>query len=79
MKSLLILACLITAVFIVFAVPPLVEPYTESYGVITVFDTGKALLLCAALAAIVGYIANRQSEGSSFLVNIFVCALLVRV
>ncbi len=79
MKSLLIIASLITAAFVVLAIPPLVEPFTESYGVVTVFDTGKALLLCVALAAIVCYIATRQAEAAGFLVRIFVSALLVRV
>lgn len=78
-KSLLIIASLIVAGVVVLAVPPLVEPFGAQYGPVTIFDTGKAVLICAALAAIVGYIANKQKEGTGFLVNVFVCALLARV
>src|SRR4030095_13680963 len=41
--------------------------------------TSKAVLLCAGLAALVGFLSFRQGANGSFLVTIFVSGLLVRV
>lgn len=79
MKSLLVVASLLIAAIIVLAVPPLVEPFVADYGSFTVFDAAKSVLVCAGLAAIIGYIASKQRKDAEFLLNIFVCALLVRV
>lgn len=79
MNGFLIGLCLVTGALIVLVVPTLVEPYVLAYGNVTVFDTGKAVLLCAALATIAGYISYRQRDGGPFLLQIFLAALLVRV
>lgn len=79
MNGFLTVLCLFTAGLIVLVVPTLVEPYVLAYGNVTVFDTGKAVLLCAALATIAGYISYRQRDGGPFLLQIFLAALLVRV
>jgi hypothetical protein len=63
----------------VLAVPPLVAPYAADYGVVTVFDTSKAILLCAALAALAGLFSYRQGANGSFLLKIFISALLLRM
>lgn len=79
MNSLLTILCLLTAAFVVLVVPTLVEPHVAAYGIVSIFDTGKAVLLCAALAAIAGYVSYRQRDGGPFLLQIFLAALLVRV
>lgn len=61
------------------AVPTLVAPYSADYGTVTVFDTSKAILLCAALATITGLFAYRQGENGPFLVRLFLAALLIRM
>jgi Dolichyl-phosphate-mannose-protein mannosyltransferase len=78
MKSFLIIASLLVTAFVIFAVPPLVLPYVDQYGAVAISDMAKAILLCALLAAIFGYGALRQKNGD-FLLNLFICALLVRV
>lgn len=61
------------------AVPTLVVPYIGIYGPVTVFDTSKAVLLCAALATVIGLFAYRQKPHGSFLLKLFISALLVRM
>ena len=79
MKGLLTLSALVIAAVIVLAVPTLVEPFAADYGGVTVFDTGKAVLLCAVLSAVVGYFSYRSDSNGPFLVKLFLCALLVRL
>jgi len=64
---------------IVVAVPMLVTPYVGHYGTVSVFDTSKAVLLCAALATLGGLFSYRQGPHGSFLLRIFVAALLTRM
>jgi hypothetical protein len=78
MKSLLILSSLLLVAFIVLAVPTMVAPFFVDYGSFTGFDAAKAVLLCAALATIAGFIFSRQPNGS-FLLKVFIAALLIRV
>jgi Dolichyl-phosphate-mannose-protein mannosyltransferase len=79
MKALLTLLSLFLFVGILLAVPPLVAPYAAEVGTVTVFDTAKAILLCSVLAALAGYFASRQGANGTFLVKLFVGALLVRL
>ncbi|MFN2492457.1 MAG: glycosyltransferase family 39 protein [Pyrinomonadaceae bacterium] len=79
MSGLLTFLCILVGAMIVVAVPWLVVPYTADYGTVTVFDTGKAVLLCGILATIAGYAAFRQGVNGPFLLKLFVSALLVRV
>jgi hypothetical protein len=79
LNTVLTFLCLILCAFIVLAVPPLVAPYAADYGVVTVFDTSKAILLCAALAALAGSFSYRQGANGSFLLKIFISALLLRM
>ena len=79
MNSILTFLCLILCAFVVLAVPPLVVPYAADYGVVTVFDTSKAILLCAALATLAGIFSYRQQDNGPFLLKIFVSALLIRM
>lgn len=79
MNGVLTLICLIVCAVIVLAVPGFVSPWGADLGVVNVFDTGRAVLLCAALAAIAGLIISRQPEGSEFLLRLFVAGLLIRM
>ena len=79
MNGVLTLLALVTCGLIIFAVPPLVVPYTADYGLVTVFDTSKAVLLSSALAAAAGFIFYRQPVNGSFLLKLFLWALLLRM
>jgi hypothetical protein len=79
MNALLTLLYLLVCVGIVIFVPPLVAPYAGDYGVVTAFDAAKAVLLCTALAAIVGLYAYKRKTHGQFLLRLFVAALLVRI
>lgn len=79
MNSVLTLLCLIVCAVILIAVPGFVAPGPANYGMASVFDTARALLLGAGLAAIAGYLTYRQSEGGPFLFRVFLMALLVRM
>ncbi len=79
MNGVLTLLALIICGLIVFAVPALVVPFTDQYGPVTFVDTSKAVLLCAALATIAGFIFYRNSINGSFLLKLFISALLVRM
>jgi dolichyl-phosphate-mannose-protein mannosyltransferase len=63
----------------VLAVPTLVVPYSSFYGSVTTSDTAKAVLLCAALASIVGFFSYREKAHGSFLLKLFISALLIRI
>ena len=79
MNGVLTLLCLIVCSVIVLAVPGFVSPWGADFGISSVFDSGRAVLLCAALAAFTGLIISRHPEGSEFLVRLFVAGLLVRM
>jgi len=81
MNSLLIIISLILCAFIIFVVPGLIEPaiVAQTYPALTSFDFGRAVLLCAALAAIPGLIAYRQPVNGTFLLRLFGLALLLRI
>ena len=79
MNVLLTFFALLICTVIVVAVPTLVAPFTADYGVVTVFDTAKAMLLCTALASVAGYISYRQGDNGPFILKLFVSALLIRL
>jgi hypothetical protein len=79
MNGLLTLSALIVCTVIVLAVPTLVTPYAADYGTVTVFDTGKAMLLCGALAAVAGLVSYRSGNHGPFLLKLFLFALLIRL
>jgi hypothetical protein len=60
-------------------VPPLAAPFTDVYGPVTIFYCAKALGLCAVAAAIAGVAIRRNREHGSYLVKLFMFALIVRV
>jgi 4-amino-4-deoxy-L-arabinose transferase-like glycosyltransferase len=79
MNGVLAVFALVLCGVIVFAVPSMVAPYAADYGTVTVFDTSKAVLLCTVLAFIAGLYAFRQGESGTFLLRVFIAALLLRV
>jgi hypothetical protein len=79
MNGILTLICLIVCAFIVLALPGFVSPWGVDYGVASVFDTGRAVLLCVMLAVAIAFIIARVPEHGQFLTRIFVSALLVRI
>jgi len=79
MNAVLTILALISCAIIILVVPTLVAPFVEDYGVITAGDTGRAVLLCAALAALAGLFSYRQGPNGPFLLKVFIAALLVRM
>ncbi len=79
MNGLLTFFCLLVCLSIVLVVPTLVAPFAATYGVVTVFDTSRAVLLCVALATIAGLAAYRQGVNGPFLLKLFIAALLIRM
>ena len=79
MNGVLTLLVLIVCGLIVLVLPGFVSPWGAEFGVANVFDTGRAVLLCCALGAIAALIISRQSEGSDFLLRLFVIGVLVRM
>ena len=79
MNALLTLLYLLLCVGIVIFVPPLVVPYASDYGIFTAFDAAKAVLLCTALATIAGFFAYKRDIDGTFLLRLFVAALITRI
>jgi len=79
MNAVLTLLYLLLCVGIVIFVPPLVIPYTSSYGVFTAFDAAKAVLFCTALAAIAGFYSYKRDTDGPFLLRLFVAGLITRI
>ena len=79
MNGVLTLLSLLLSAVVVLAVPSMVAPYSADYGLVTVGDTSKAVLLCATLAALAGLFSYRQGTNGPYLLKIFVAALLVRM
>ena len=79
MTGVLTFISLIVCLVIVLAVPAFVSPWGVDYGVVNIFDTGRAVLLCGMLATIAVLIIARQGESAQFLIRIFIAALLVRM
>src|SRR5258708_17551231 len=66
------------AAVIILVVPGMVAPYSDIYGEVTVFDCAKAVLLCSALTALIGWFVYRTEHGA-FLLKLFLAALLLRI
>lgn len=79
MSALLGLLYLILCGLIIIFVPVLVQPYVAQYGVISVFDTSRAVLLTTVAAGLAGYFSYKQGSDGSFLLKLFIAALLVRM
>ena len=79
MNALLTLIYLAVSIVIVVLVPTLVTPYVSDYGPVSNFDTAKAVLLCTALAVGAGFFIYKREGYGTFLLRLFIAALLVRM
>jgi hypothetical protein len=79
MNGFLLLLFLALGAVIVFAIPPMVTPYVSIYGVVTVYDTARAVFLCGILTVVAIIVIFRQGIDSRFLLRIFVSGLLIRM
>jgi hypothetical protein len=79
MNALLTMLYLVGCVAIVIFVPPLVAPYASDYGIVTNVETAKAVMFCTILALVAGLYAYKQKTHGTFLLRLFVAALLVRM
>jgi hypothetical protein len=79
MNAVLTLLYLLLCAGIVVFVPPLVAPFVGEYGIFSAFDAAKAVLLCTALAAVVGYYTYKRELDGRFLLRLFVAGLLARI
>ena len=79
MNAVLTLLYLLLCVGIVLFLPPLVVPYLSDYGIFTAFDAAKAVLLCTALATIVGFFAYKRDIDGPMLLRLFVAGLITRI
>ncbi|MDQ2974618.1 MAG: hypothetical protein M3R69_04290 [Acidobacteriota bacterium] len=79
MNGLLILLYLVLCGLIVVFVPSLAAPHSAVYGNLTATDMSAAVLLCSVLAAIAGAITYKQGVDGTFLLRLFIGALLLRM
>ena len=73
-----ILSFLVLVAVLVF-VPPLAAPFADVYGPVTIFYCAKALGLCAVAAGLAGFAIHRNREHGSYLIKLFMFALIVRI
>ena len=79
MKAIIsILALAITLVILIF-VPPLAAPFEAMYGPVTVSSCALALGLCGLAACIAGVFVRREQTHGSYLLYVFLFALLLRI
>jgi hypothetical protein len=79
MNGVIAFLTLVVVVAVLVFVPPLAAPYQSQYGEVTVFTCAKALGVCAIIATIAGFVISHASEHDSYLVKLFLFALLVRI
>jgi dolichyl-phosphate-mannose-protein mannosyltransferase len=63
---------------LIFA-PPLAAPYESLYGDVSVLSFAKALAVCAVLAVCAGFLIRRIPAHGSYLLKLFLFALVIRV
>jgi hypothetical protein len=79
MKAIIAVVILVLVVGILLFVPTLAAPFQESYGPVTIATCGSALGLCAITAVIAGAIISKSKQSNSYLVKLFMWALIVRI
>jgi Dolichyl-phosphate-mannose-protein mannosyltransferase len=79
MNAVLTILALLSCALIILVVPNMATPFASDYGVITISDTGKAVLFCAVLASLAGLFSYRQGVNGPFLLKVFIAALLIRM
>src|SRR2546428_4234994 len=79
MKAIIAVLALLLVVAILLFVPTLAAPYEAVYGPVALSTCATALGLCAITAFVTGVVISRNREYGSFLVKLFMLALLVRI
>ena len=79
MRAIIAILTLFLVVAILLFVPTLAAPYEATYGKVTIFECAKALGVCAAAALAAGVLITRNREHGSYLLKLFMLALIVRV
>ena len=79
MKAIIAVLALALVVGILLFVPTLAAPYEDFYGPVTVASCATALGLCGIAALVGGVIISRTRDYGSYLVKVFLVALLVRL
>jgi hypothetical protein len=78
-RILIVLAFIISALILALA-PALVSPdHISTFGPFSFFDAGQAVLLCGGAALVAGILTYRSKLQGTFLLQIFLAALLIRV
>lgn len=82
MNKLLVLVSVACGVFAIVVPTFTVPEYPDYVGIrapITVFDTSLAVLLCVAVALVIGRLISHSEIDARFLVHLFMAALLIRI
>jgi hypothetical protein len=79
MKSVLALLTFLLVIAVLVFVPTLAAPFEHLYGPVTIFYCAKALGVCAVAAVVTGILIQRNREHGSYLIKLFMIALIVRV
>ena len=79
MNGIIAFLTFILIVAILVFVPTLAAPYESIYGNVDVFYCAKALGVCAVAALVAGLVIGRIREHGSYLVKLFLLALIVRI
>ena len=79
MNAIIGVLTLALVVGILLFVPTLAAPYQGIYGPVTLASCGTALGLCAVTALVAGIAIKRNRDDGSYLVKLFLLALLVRL
>lgn len=79
MNGIIGILSLALAVAIMLFVPPLAAPFEQFYGPVTVFYCASALGVAAVAAAVAGALIRRNREHGSYLIKLFMFALIIRI
>lgn len=79
MNGVIALLTFVLMIAVLVFVPPVAAPFEHLYGPVTVFYCAKALGVGAVAAVIAGIVIRRNREHGSYLIKLFMFALIVRV
>src|SRR5688572_10079531 len=79
MSAVLTLLYIVLCIVIVVIVPLLVVPFSSEYGVVTTFDTARAVLLSTTFAFVAGVFIYITEGYRTFLIRLFLVALMIRM
>ena len=79
MNSVIALLTFLLIVAVLVFVPTLAAPFEHLYGPVSIFYCAKALGFCAVAATVAGIVIKSNREHGSYLIKLFMFALIVRV